>query len=139
MSDVNANKSVVRRHIDEGVNGRRPDVWEDIMAADFYLHHPLVDAGVLESGREGYAKTLRQLWEAFPDLHVELHRIVCEDDFVVIHYTERGTHHGEFMGMEPTGRSYEKQGFSMYRVNGGRLLECWLQEDDQAFQQQLFA
>jgi steroid delta-isomerase-like uncharacterized protein len=113
-------------------------VWEEIMAEDFHLHHPLVEAGVLEAGRTGYTKALGQLWEAFPDLEVELHRVVGEDDFVVIHYTERGTHLGDFMGVAPNGRSYEKHGFSMYRVSEGRLQECWLQEDDQSFQQQLF-
>jgi hypothetical protein len=38
----------------------------------------------------------------------------------------------------PTGKSYEKHGFRLYRVESGRLAEAWLQEDDQGFQQLIF-
>lgn len=82
MSALEENKALVRRHLEEAVNLGRPEVWSDIMAEDFLLHHPLV---------------------------------------------------------EPGSSSYEKHGFALYRVANRQLAECWMQEDDQGFQQQLFS
>jgi len=131
MSALDENKALVRRHLEEAVNLDRPEVWSDIMAEDFIIHHPLV-----EPGRAGYTAGLGLLRVGFPDLNVEVLDVVAENDRVVVRYIERGTHTGEFMGFAPTGRRYEKHGFAMYRVANGLLAECWLQEDDQGFQQQ---
>ena len=103
------------------------------MAEDFVLHHPLVPAG-----RSNYAEAVATLWAGFPDLNEEVLDLVAEDDRVVARYIERGTNTGEFLGLAPTGRSYAKHGFALYRVANGRLAEAWMQEDDQGFQQQLF-
>jgi steroid delta-isomerase-like uncharacterized protein len=133
MSELQDNKALVRRHLEEAINQRRPEVWDDVMAEGFVLHHPLV-----EPGRENYASALAILLSAFPDLRVEVLDLVAEDDRVVVRYIERGTHTGEFVGLPPTGRTYEKHGFALYRVAGGRLAEAWMQEDDQGYQRQLF-
>ena len=103
------------------------------MADDFLLHHPLV-----QPGRSNYVAALEVLWAGFPDVNVELLDLVAEDDRVVARYVERGTHTGEFFGLPPSGRSYAKHGFALYRVADGRLAEAWMQEDDQGYQQQLF-
>ena len=134
MSALDDNRALVLRHLEEAVNLDRPELWNDIMAEDFIIHHPLV-----EPGRAGYAAGLGLLRAGFPDLNVELLDVVAEHDRVVVRYIERGTHTGDFMDLPPTGRSYEKHGFAMYRVADGRLAECWLQEDDLGFQQQLFS
>ena len=65
--------------------------------------------------------------------------VMAEDDRVVVRYIERGAHTGDFVGLPPTGRTYEKHGFALYRIAGGQLAEAWLQEDDQGYQQQLFS
>lgn len=133
MSELDDNKDLVRRHLEEAVSQGRPEVWSDIMAEDFVVHHPLV-----EPGRDNYAAALAVLRTGFPDMRVELLDLVAEGDRVVVRYIERGTHTGDFLGLRPTGRSYAKHGFALYRVADGRLAECWLQEDDQGYQQQLF-
>ena len=133
MSELQENKALVRRHLEEAVNQRRPELWNDVMAEDFVLHHPLV-----EPGRTSYAAALEMLHAGFPDLRVEVLDLVAEDDRVVVRYIERGTHTGDFVGIPPTGRCYEKHGFALYRVADGRLAEAWMQEDDQGYQRQLF-
>jgi predicted ester cyclase len=134
MSALDENKALVRRHLEEAVNLERPQLGKAILAEDFISRHPLV-----EPGRAGYAAGLGLLRAGFPDLNVEVLDVVAENDRVVVRYIERGTHTGDFMDLPPTGRSYEKQGFALYRVADGRLAECWLQEDDLGFQQQLFS
>ena len=92
----------------------------------------------MEPGRTNYAAALAMLRGGFPDLRVEVLDLVAEDDRVVVRYIERGRHTGDFVGLPPTGRAYEKHGFALYRVARGKLAEAWMQEDDQGYQQQLF-
>lgn len=125
-------KAVVRRHLDEAINGHRPEVWDEVMAPDFLLHHPSV-----RPGRDNYAAAVGVLWAAFPDLHVEILDVVAEGERVAIRYVERGTQRGDFFGLPPSGKTYQKHGFALYRLDNGRLAECWFQEDDAGFQRQL--
>ena len=133
MTQLDDNKAIVRRHLEEAVGGRKPEIWNEIMAEDFVLHHPLVQAG-----RSNYAAAVAMLWAGFPDLNEEVLDLVAEGDRVVARYMERGTNTGEFLGLAPTGKSYAKHGFALYRITNGQLAEAWMQEDDQGFQQQLF-
>ena len=128
-----ANKAIVRRHLEEAITLNRPEVWDEIMREDFTLNHPLV-----ERGRDGYKAAVDALRSGFPDLREEILDIVAEDDRVVVRYIERGTHTGDFLGTPPSGRTYEKQGFALYRIEAGQLAEAWFQEDDAGFQQQIF-
>lgn len=134
MGSPDNNGAIVRRHLEEAINGRNLGLWTDLMDANFVLHHPLF--GDLHS-REGYSATLQMLLDAFPDLAVEILDLVATDDVVVVRYVERGTHRGQFMGHAPSGLGYEKHGFCMYRLDQARLVEAWLQEDDLGFQRQL--
>lgn len=134
MTDIAGNKTLVRRHLSEAVNEKRPDLWHELLAEDFYLHHPL-----LTPGRANYIAAMDALWAAFPDLNVNILDLVAEGDRVVVRYIESGTHTGDFFGVPPSGRRYEKHGFSLYRVADGQIAEAWLQEDDLAFQQQISA
>jgi predicted ester cyclase len=133
VTDPSANKALVRRHLEEAVTGGRSELWDEIMADDFDLHHPLIPAG-----RDNYRAAVDVLRAGFPDLREEILDLVAERDRVVARYIERGTHLGDFMGAAPTGRAYEKHGFALYRIENGRLAEVWVQEDDLGFQRQLF-
>ena len=112
MSDAtDRNKAAVRRHLEEAVSQKQPKVWDEVMTADFVIHHPLV-----APGRAGYAAAVAAYWEGFPNLAVEILDLVAESDKVVVRYMERGTHAGDFLGVPPSGRSYEKHGFALYRI-----------------------
>lgn len=132
MDSLAGNKAVVRRHFD-AMNQKRPEVWEQIMVDEFTLH-----PSVVRPGRSHYVEALAVAWVAFPDYRVELVDLVAEGDRVAARYVDRGTHLGDFLGMAPTGRRYEKHGLALYRLEHDRLVEAWFQEDDAAFQQQLF-
>jgi predicted ester cyclase len=131
--DPSENKALVRRHLEEAVSGARSELWDEIMAEDFHLHHPS-----LKPGRANYMASVDVLRAGFPDLREEILDLVAEGDRVVARYIERGTHLGDFMGVPPTGKAYEKHGFALYRIADGRLAEAWVQEDELGFERQLF-
>lgn len=47
--------------------------------------------------------------------------MVAEGDLLTIHGRLTGTHEGEFMGIEPTGREVDVPGIASYRVEDGMV------------------
>lgn len=45
---------------------------------------------------------IAELYEAFPDVHVEEERIITSDNGTAVEWTFHGTHEGEFEGIPPT-------------------------------------
>jgi predicted ester cyclase len=56
---------------------------------------------------------------------------------VLVRFTFRGTHHGDFMGIPPTGRTVAVPGLIVYRIANGKIAEHWIQMDNMALMQQL--
>jgi predicted ester cyclase len=76
---------------------------------------------------------------AFPDAHRTLEELLAEGDKVVVRRTLRGTHHGEFLGLAPTGKAIVTRGISIYRLADGQLVEHWVNYDVLGLHQQLGA
>ena len=60
---------------------------------------------------------------AFPDLKFTIDDTIAERNEVVLHWTARGTHKGEFLGMQPTNRKVTVEGTSIYRLEGSKIAE----------------
>jgi predicted ester cyclase len=128
---VAENKHIVRRHLTEGVSQHTPEVWDEIMHPDFVMHVGLVQD--LVRGRDSYKQVVEMFWTAFPDMRIEVFRVLGEDDLVAAHYVERGTQEYAFAGHASKGNSYEKNGLAIYRIDNQRMVEAWVQEDDRGF------
>jgi predicted ester cyclase len=74
---------------------------------------------------------------AFPRYEFLEEDMIAEGDRVAVRGTSRGTHEGEFFGIEPTGRQVEISGIIIYRIEGGRIAEHWMQVDVMGLMQQL--
>jgi predicted ester cyclase len=66
--------------------------------------------------------TLRR---GFPDLHVQVEDLIAEGDKVVSRNTVTGTHQGEYMGLQPTGKSVTYDEIFIFRLANGRITESW--------------
>jgi len=121
-------KQLLQRLMEEVFNGGNYDVADQLVAPDFLNH----EASEGPRRPEGFKATARWLRGAFPDLHTVLHEIVAEGDLVVGRITVSGTHRGEFMGAQPTGRRFSVQHLHMYRVADGKVAEHWACRDDVA-------
>ena len=87
--------------------------------------------------RDGMRSTAADVRAAFPDWRSELHLLVAEDDLVAEVFTASGTHHGEIMGVAPTGRRMSLRGINVFRLRDGRITEWWSRLDELGFRQQL--
>ena len=74
---------------------------------------------------------------AFPEYELHADMLIAEDDLVTIIGRAAGTHKGPFMGMPPTGKSWDVPIHITYRVKDGKIVEHWMVIDTAAFMQQL--
>jgi hypothetical protein len=106
-----ANVSVVRRFIDEVVNGGNLAVVEETWAEDMTWN-----GGSLGSFERRRA-------------YITIHDVVAHDDKVVLRFTNSGTNSGAFMGRPATNRHAEWLGIGIYTIREGRITEGWFAED----------
>ena len=114
--DLERNKAMVRRWIEEGFNKRDSKVVDELFAEDFLVNGRKI-------GREGLRQSMNRHLTAFPHLHVVIVEIVAEGDKVVIWYTVEGTQKGEFDGVPPTGKKVNWFGADLLRIAGGKIVE----------------
>ncbi len=66
---------------------------------------------------------------AFPDKHFTIEHVVAEGDKVLLRWTIRGTHLGEFwtpVGTAlPTGKAIALTSMALFRLEEGRIVEEW--------------
>lgn len=107
---------------------------DELVAPDATIRTPL------PSDASG-AQLLKHVWlvllRAFPDLHLDVQDLIGEDDKVVARIVVTGTHLGEYMGVEPTGRSVTYDEIFIFRFVDGRVAETWGVVDVYAQMQQL--
>lgn len=125
-------KDLVRRYL-AAFNDRDRETLHEILAEDAVEH------GVHEKieGAAAIVEFLEGHFEAFPDYSGETEAMVAEADLVSVRYTARGTHTGEYKGLEPTGHQAEWTGISIYRVEDGQIAEIWVEENRLGLLEQL--
>jgi steroid delta-isomerase-like uncharacterized protein len=147
---ANENKALVRRFVEEVWNQGNLGVIEHLVAPDFQDHgHMAAQQGSQPSGQpgeqhfatgpEGTRHFIQMIRSAFPDIQVTIEQELAEGDLVATHWTIRGTQHGPFMGIEPTGKQIQVQGVVIDRCAGGKVAEEWIAWDRLGLLQQLGA
>lgn len=127
------NKRVARRVPEELATNAELDLVEELYAEDAVEHDPFGD----HSGRPTIRENMERVLSAFPDISATVEDVVGEGDLVAMRVTLRGTHEGEFMGVEPTGREFEVGNAVFTRLEDGRIVERWVQPDTLGLLQQL--
>jgi predicted ester cyclase len=95
---------------------------DELVEPDALIRTPLpIEATGAQLAKEVFARLLR----AYPDLHVTVEDLIAEGDKVVSRNTVTGTHQGEYMGLQPTGKSVTYNEIFIARCAGGRIAETW--------------
>lgn len=74
---------------------------------------------------------------AIPDLHYTIEDVIAEGDTVAGRVTMSGTHHGPYMGIPPTGRSFRVAEMHFVRFRDGKGIEHRAVRDDLGMMRQL--
>jgi len=111
---LEAHKALVRRWIDAWI-AMDLDVLDEIFARDYVVNETLI-------GVDGVKQAVQFLHTVLSGISAELHEIVAEGDKVVIRWTIRGRHAGNFMGIPPTGKELELTGINIYQILGNKIV-----------------
>ena len=136
---VEENKELARRALERvwSTGGSVPAA--EVYAGDVVSHqhsHPTVDD---VHGLDALVAFIVEFHRAFPDFVDTVDRQVCEGDLVVTQFTSSGTHRGELLGEQPTGRRVSWMGIEIARVADARIAENWVSWDMYGMLQQLGA
>lgn len=124
---------IVRRFQDEALNAGNLGVLDELAIAGYEEHDPVPGQ---TAGLAGLKHRVAMLRDAFrPQVTVE--DLLAEGDRVVVRWTNRGVHIGEFMGIPPTGRSFVIAGIDIHCLRDGKLAEHWHLVDQLSLLQRL--
>lgn len=129
------NKAICRRYLDQVWNERRLDLIDELVDENVIQY--LGPLGGELSGIETMAATMQMGFNAFPDSQVTVNDEIAEGDKVVFRWTMKGTHEGEFMGIQATGKKVEQTGVAIYGMRDARIAELWFFPDSVSLMQQL--
>jgi predicted ester cyclase len=94
----------------------------------------LVQHAAGPQGRAGLRQTLATLDHDLDRPTVTIHRVVAQDDLVVVHLTMHGRHVASTMPLlaelTPTGNAVAWQFIHIWRVADGSIVEHWACRDD---------
>ncbi|MFI9309838.1 ester cyclase [Streptomyces triculaminicus] len=123
VRDEQLNKATARRFYDDVAVGGNLDLLDELLTAD-HVDHDIGKAEQAVVGCEAMKQDVAGWRDAF-DFGFTLHRQLAEGDEVTTHWTWRGSHQGDFMGLQPTGQTVTMDGVTIHRFVDGRIAESW--------------
>lgn len=118
MPDLDANKNLVRKYVDEMWNKANFAEVDNILAPNFEVKN----SGYDHPDRQGDMEFINQHRQAFPDMHYVITDMVAEGDNVTAQITGTGTHRGPWMGKRPTGKKVTVRGSAIYTIREGKIV-----------------
>lgn len=125
VDDVERNKAVVRRWVEEAHNKRNLAVVNEIYAPDYRGYMSGAESFDIEQGRK-----MEQTFQAdFPKHRVTIDDLFGERDRVVSRWTLSATH--------KSGKNVVLRGMTISRFANGKIVEEWMSMDNLALMTQL--
>jgi steroid delta-isomerase-like uncharacterized protein len=117
----------IERLYDGVWNRANPAIAEELVDPDFHFHDRELSEDL--SGPELYFELASSTREIFPDMTIAIEDSFAVDDRVAVRWTMTGTHDGELLGVDPTGREVTIPAIEINRFENGLLKEAWSQSD----------
>lgn len=127
-------KAIVKRFLEEVLNQHNVHTAAAVCTPDLVWH-----GGSMGTAADlaGFQNRLRSIFHSFPDLSIEIHDLIAENDRVAVRLTMRGTQLGHFRGVAPTRRRITSSGMNTFRIADNRIVEQWWQHDLLGLMEQL--
>lgn len=90
--------------------------------ADDILYH-VVASGATVRGKDAVSKYYDVWWTAFPDVNIEIKRLVAAGEFVICENVATATHLGPWLGLPPTGKRVVQHLCAVLRFRNGLMTE----------------
>jgi hypothetical protein len=121
---IEENKSLVRRYFKDAPEN--PSVCDEIFASQIPWHalyrtHDPDFISDPQAEKAAYARH-KTLWGGWAE---SIDEMIAEGDRVMVRWTFRGTHLGEYLGISPTHKPVTFSGIYIFRVENDRIAEVW--------------
>lgn len=136
IMDAIENKKLIKQ-LHNIWNSGEMEAIPEVYSTNFIVHWPKGFAENESHGFDGVRKAIERIRTAFPDWHEEVVDMIIEDNKVVTRYISTGTHLGRYAGTKGTGKKVEFDEISIYRIEGGKVIEQWCLSDDLSTLRQL--
>ena len=130
---IEQNKQLVRRY-QEIYNINNLDELDEVIAFNVFMPKIMPN---MPSGLEGAKQVHQTTLLGMPDFHTEIQDLFAEGDKVVARVLMTGTHTGNFYGIPATGKRVEFTGMFIARIENGKIVEHWGEEDSLSLLKQL--
>ena len=109
---------------------------EEFYAPDVVIHSA---APGWPTGIDGVRATINMMRSGISGFELGIQFMLADGDKVATHWTIKGTHSGELMGVPATGKPIDFYGVSVVRIEDGKVAEIWGASDGLGLMQQLGA
>ncbi len=129
---------VVQGFLDHVRSGDDPDAASRYFAPAVKAHQVTSEGEttVVRTPAE-YAAHVREFIALFGRYQFKVVETLAQGDRVYVRWRQTGRHLGSFDGEQPTGRPLTDISSAVYRVEGGRIVEYWIQTDRKGLEVQL--
>ncbi|MCG6264897.1 ester cyclase [Vibrio vulnificus] len=133
-------EEVVRGFIEQVRSGKNPSSVYQYLAPVVVAHQ--IVSGVseaIERTPENYRVHVEEFLEAYGKFELSIEEFLVQGQKVYVRWRQNGRHEGTIFGYEPTGLKLSTVGSAVYRVSENRIVEYWIQQENQGLREQLEA
>ncbi|RSS79059.1 ester cyclase [Streptomyces sp. WAC06614] len=135
VRDESLNTLLVNRMFDEVLIQGKLETIDELFAAD-YVDHDVMKGQEAARGRRVMHEDAKSWRDAFA-FSFKTDAQLAQGDYVTTVWTWTGRHQGEFMGVEPTGKTCTMNGTTTFRCHDGQIAEGWWHFDAMSLMRQL--
>ncbi len=111
---------LMRTYCIDYTNAHNQGLYDEIMEPDYVLHM----MGVTLDGRDtAYAPAVTRLYEEYPGLGLQVHELLLNGDRLCMRFSEHGA------SLRHDGHLAAWRGIGLYKWNGTRLVENYVEQD----------
>jgi predicted ester cyclase len=112
--------ALMRTYCIDYTNSHDQTIYDRIMEPDYVLH---MMGATLQGRDDAYAPAVSRVYEEYPGLGLVVHEFVLNGDRLCMRFSEHGA------SARHDGRLASWRGIGLYRWNGRRLVENWVEQD----------
>jgi len=128
------NIALARRYV-ETLNKGDFEAFKELLSPDYAIYNP---SGYPKStSREKLIEDYKGAGEVFPEFTWSIKDIIAAGDKVICRIIVRGTYKGGVRDLPATERKFEFSLITIMRIENGKVLEEWQEDDQLGFARQL--
>lgn len=130
MSSTEDTRRIVREYLERCRSGKEPAAAVQYLAPSFGTHYVFAEQTIDgERTPEWMVEHIDEQLQTYGDFEFVIDELLADGDRAFVRTTQRGTHRGVINGVAPTGRPLTVLTHTVYRVEGDRIVEYWLNAD----------